>query len=187
MSSLIYLYKKVFVYYKMAEEIINSYIIADPQQYDNKKQKLLECVMTGNSKLYLGKIYTEEQINKLTSEEIDKLFNLYESKLSSLMVKSLGKSIINMYSLGACSILGINNQDALTNDLENDPFLNSALQRFTCDLYYRFGYLISPFTVGLITSKHYFSEKNISNINGDDRKISNNNSNTSDNEKSEKS
>ena len=186
-SSLIYLYKKVFVYYKMAEEIINSYIIADPQQYDNKKQKLLECVMTGNSKLYLGKIYNEEQINKLTSEEIDKLFNLYESKLSSLMVKSLGKSIINMYSLGACSILGINNQDALTNDLENDPFLNSALQRFTCDLYYRFGYLISPFTVGLITSKHYFSEKNIYNINGDNTKISNSNSNTSDNEKSEKS
>ena len=99
MSSLIYLYKKVFVYYKMAEEIINSYIIADPQQHDNKKQKLLEFVMTGNSKLYLGKIYNEEQINKLTSEEIDKLFNLFESKLSRLMVKSLGKSIINMYSL----------------------------------------------------------------------------------------
>ena len=170
----------------MAEDIINSYIITDPQQDDNKKQKLLECVMTGNSKLYLGKIYTEDQINKLTSEEIDKLFNLYESKLSSLMVKSLGKSIINMYSLGACSILGINNQEALTNDLEKDPFLNSALQRFTCDLYYRFGYLISPFTVGLITSKHYFSEKNMYNITsyGDDR---NNNSNTSDNEEPEKS
>ena len=45
------------------------------------------------------------------------------------MVKSLGKSIINMYSLGACSALGITNQEALSEDLENDPFLNSALQR----------------------------------------------------------
>ena len=33
-------------------------------------QKLLECVLTGNSKLYLGKIYTEEQINKLNTEEV---------------------------------------------------------------------------------------------------------------------
>ena len=34
-----------------------------------------------------------------------------------------------MYSMGACSALGITNQDALSEDLENDPFLNSALQR----------------------------------------------------------
>ena len=50
------------------------------------------------------------------------------------MVKSLGKSIIDMYSMGACSVLGVRNQEALSEDLENDPFLNSALQRFTCEL-----------------------------------------------------
>ena len=39
-----------------------------------------------------------------------------------------------MYSMGACAALGISNQDALSEDLESDPaFLNSALQRFTCD------------------------------------------------------
>ena len=53
--------------------------------------------------------------------------------------KSLGKSIINMYSMGACAALGISNQDALREDLESDSFLNSALQRFTCELYYRLG------------------------------------------------
>ena len=46
------------------------------------------------------------------------------------MVKSLGKSLINMYSMGACSVLGMTNQDALSEDLENDPFLNLGLQRF---------------------------------------------------------
>ena len=45
------------------------------------------------------------------------------------MVKLLGKSIIDMYSIGACSALGITNQDALSEDFENDPFLYSALQR----------------------------------------------------------
>ena len=43
-------------------------------------------------------------------------------------MKSLGCSIINMYSMGACAALGISNQEALSKDLENDPFLNSALQ-----------------------------------------------------------
>ena len=31
-------------------------------------------------------------------------------------------------------MLGITNQDALSEDLENNPFLNSALQRATCEL-----------------------------------------------------
>ena len=69
------------------------------------------------------------------------------------MVKSLGKSIINMYSMGACAALGISNQEALNKDLENDPFLNSALQRFTCELYYRFRSFLAPLSVGIIAAK----------------------------------
>ena len=86
---------------------------------------------------------------------MEKLFNNYEAKLSGQMVKSLGKPIINMYSMGACSALGITNQEALSEDLENNPFLNSALQRFTCELYYRFGSFLAPLSVGIITSRHY--------------------------------
>ena len=71
------------------------------------------------------------------------------------MVKSLGHSIINMYLMGACAALGITNQDALSEDLENDPFLNSTLQSFTCELYYRFGSFLAPLSIGIITSRHY--------------------------------
>ena len=66
---------------------------------------------------------------------MEKLFNNYEAKLSGQMVKLLGCSIVNMYLMGVCAVLGISDQDALSEDLENDPFLNSALQRFTCELY----------------------------------------------------
>ena len=76
------------------------------------------------------------------------------------MVKSLGHSIIKMYSMGACAVLGINNQEVLSEDLENDPFLNSALQRATCELYYRFGSFLAPLSIGIITSRHYLSEHN---------------------------
>ena len=65
-----------------------------------------------------------------------------------------------MYSMEACSALGIKNQEALSEDLENAPFLNSALQRFTCELYYRFGSFLAPLSIGIITSRHYLSECN---------------------------
>ena len=76
------------------------------------------------------------------------------------MVKSLGKSIINLYYMGTCAVLGISNQDALNEDLENDPFLNSALQRFTCELYYRFSSFLALLSIGMITSRHYLYEHN---------------------------
>ena len=143
----------------MAEDLIGNLGYETPQS-DTKRQKLLECVLTGNSKLYLGNFYTEEQLAKLNEEEVEKLFNNYEAELSGRMVKSLGHSIINMYSMGACSVLGITNQEALSEDLENDPFLNSAFQRFTCELYYRFSSFLAPLRVGIITSRHYLSECN---------------------------
>ena len=102
-----------------------------------KQQRLIECALTRNSKHCLGKAYTKEQVNKLSAEEVTKLFSNYGVKLSGQMVKSLGKSIIKMYSIGACATLGISNRDALSEDLESDPFLNSSLQRlcvnFTTD------------------------------------------------------
>ena len=86
---------------------------------------------------------------------VNTLINRYESVLSAQMTKSLGKSAINFYSNIACSVLGIGNQQDLSEDLECDPFLDTAMQRFTCDLYYRFGALLAPVSVGIITGKHY--------------------------------
>ena len=82
-----YLYARVKRYLpllKMAEEIFSSL------QSDTKCQKLLECVLTGKSKLYLGKAYTKDQLKKLNEEEVEKLFNNYEAKLSGQMVCLLG-------------------------------------------------------------------------------------------------
>ena len=62
--------------------------------------------------------------------------------------------------MGACAVVGTTNQEALSEDLENNPFLNSALQRFTCELYYRFGSFVAPLSIGIITSRHYLSERN---------------------------
>ena len=60
---------------KMAEELISNLGYETPQSphseasSDRKRQKLLECILTGNSKLYLGKIYTEYQLANLTKKK----------------------------------------------------------------------------------------------------------------------
>ena len=74
-----YLYawaKRYLPLFIMAEEIFSG------PQSDTKCQKLLKCILTENSKLYLGKVYTEDQFTKLGKEEVEKLFNNYEAKLS---------------------------------------------------------------------------------------------------------
>ena len=137
---------------KKADPKINEVEDSDVRE---RRERLVACVLSGNSKMYLGKEYTEQQINEMDCNDVNTLLNRYESVLSAQMTKSLGKSVINLYSNLACSLLGVGNQQELSTDLECDPFLNTAMQRFTCDLYYRFGALLAPVSVGIITGKHY--------------------------------
>ena len=127
----------------------------------DKRERLVACVLSGGSKIYLGKEYTEQQINEMDCTNVNTLLNRYESVLSAQMTKSLGKSVINLYSNIACSVLGVGNQQELSTDLECDPFLNTALQRLTCDLYYRFGALLAPVSIGIITGKHYAKNSSV--------------------------
>ena len=85
-----YIYTWVKIYLpllKMAEELIGNLGYESPQSPrsgaspDTKHQKLLKCVLTGNSKLYLGKVYTEDQFTKLSKEEVENF--LIITKLSS--------------------------------------------------------------------------------------------------------
>ena len=75
----------------------------------DKKERLVACVLSGNLKQYFRKEYTEQQINEMDCNDVNTLLNRYESILSAQITKSLGKSIINLYSNVACSVLGVGN------------------------------------------------------------------------------
>ena len=47
--------------------------------------------------MYLGKEYTEDQINKMDCNDVNTLSNRYESVFSAQMTKSLGKSVLNLF------------------------------------------------------------------------------------------
>ena len=49
----------------------------------DKRERLVACVLSGNSKMYLGKEYTEEQINEMDCNDVNTLLNRYESVLSA--------------------------------------------------------------------------------------------------------
>ena len=61
------------------------------------RERLVAWVLSGNPKMYLGKEYTEEQINKMDCNDVNTLLNRYESVLSAQMTKSLGKSVVILY------------------------------------------------------------------------------------------
>ena len=101
----------------------------DENAIRDKRERLVACALFGNSKQYLGKEYTEQQINEIDSYNINILSNRYDSVLSAEMTKSLGKSVINLYSDVACSVLGVGNQQDLT--LSGPGGAESAPLRFS--------------------------------------------------------
>ena len=48
--------------------------LEDSDVRDNR-ERLVSCVLSGNSKMYLGKEYTEEEINKMNRNDVNTLLN----------------------------------------------------------------------------------------------------------------
>jgi hypothetical protein len=141
-----------------AEEILKNTESND--QNEIKRERLSSIVAGGGSKQYLGKDLQISDIDKMTLEEINKLYYRYEARLGGSMTKTLGNSFINLYVLGVSKYFNIIDPPKLIQNLEEDPFLNHALTSLCCELYYRFGMYIAPFTAMLTTAKHIdFSEQ----------------------------
>ena len=49
----------------------------------DKRERLVACVLSGNSKMYLGKEYTEQQINEMDCTNVNTLLNRFESVCSN--------------------------------------------------------------------------------------------------------
>ena len=143
------------------EEIIEG--IKAPQNIDTtepnvdiqeKREKLISAVIGGGK--YLEKKITVETLNNMKDEEINKEFDKYEKKLGSAMVKTLGRSILELYSTAVSHFLPISEENKLklVEDLNQDPFLDHALNKTCCGLYYKYGMLLAPLTTSLTTFKY---------------------------------
>lgn len=143
--------------YKMnAEELLNENNTCDQNNEHNetKRERLSAIVAGGGSKQYLGKDLQMSDIDTMTPEQINKLYCRYEARLGASMTKTLGNSFINLYVMGVSKYFNVVNPPKLIQDLEEDPFINHALTSTCCELYYRYGMYLAPFTAMLTKTKH---------------------------------
>ena len=107
LALILYLYvrmKRYLPLLKMVEEIFSGY---ESPQSDTKGKKLLECVLTRNSKLYLGKVYTEEQLKNLVKK---KWKNFLQSKW--FMLAPLTSKFLVQPSNAECVVLETTHKDS---------------------------------------------------------------------------
>ena len=125
-----------------------------PQIQEKKRERLSSVVAGGKSKQYLGRELQMSDIDKMTTEQINKLYCKYEARLGASMTKTLGNSFINLYVMGVSKYFKVVDSPKLMQDLEEDPFINNALNNTCCELYYRYGMYLAPFTAMLTTARH---------------------------------
>ena len=124
----------------------------------NKKRARLTALAAGGqaNMSFKGHPLTAERVDSMLDEEIEELYTRYEARLGAAMTKSLGATLIRLYVNAASMVLPLppERQPALLADLQEDPFVSSALSTSCCELYHRYGMYLAPLTAALTTVKH---------------------------------
>ena len=144
--------------------ITNKYV-ADPDKVVIYKQRIAELISAGNSKEYLGKQITLDQLGKMSHCEIEKCYAIYEAKLGLKMTKSLGQSLITLYTASISHLFPIDNKEKLAKDLNDDPIINASLSSISSYLYFQYGAVLAPFAATMITFAHIINSENKNNNN----------------------
>ncbi|CAC5364332.1 unnamed protein product [Mytilus coruscus] len=154
----------------LSEQIVENINIDDEASevngsFKKKRERLSSVVAGGSSKQYLGKELQLSDIDKMTTEQINKLYCKYEARLGASMTKTLGNSFINLYVMGVSKFFKVVNPPILIQDLEEDPFINNALTNTCCELeslvaLIKWQVLLAMMLGGAITNAFAFSGSN---------------------------
>lgn len=154
-----------------AEELLQDIAVEQKDENeDTNRERLSAIVAGGGSKQYLGRDLQLSDIDGMSTEHINKLYCRYEARLGASMTKTLGNSFINLYVMGVSKYFNVVDSPKLIEDLEEDPFINHALTNACCELYYKYGMYLAPFTAMLTTARHinFNKKKNIDTIKNDE-------------------
>ena len=117
-------------------------------------RKIISYCCWSGSKQYLGRELQLTDIDEMSAENINKLYCRYEARLGASMTNTLGNSVINVYIMSVSKYFNVGNRPQLSVDLKEDPFINHALTSVCCELYYKYGMYLVPFTAMLTTARH---------------------------------
>lgn len=139
------------------------------QSADKMKERLIQVVAGGKSKQFLGKIYNTNEIEKLDTEQLTKLYGRYEAVLGGHITKTLKQHIIYAYARGVEALcptvsqgrLGVSDVNQMFESLNNGPFIDLALTSLTCQLYHQYGHFLAPIEAAILTSNFVVDQKQL--------------------------
>ena len=127
---------------------------AAPSDTEIKRERLLCVVAGGQSQAFLGKNFTIDDVQKWNEKQVDRVFNIYESRFSALISENIMNSFLDLMSKGLSYTMPLDSVTQLSNDLKSDFVLNTELRKVTGWVAYSFGPMLALFSAGLITAKH---------------------------------
>ena len=136
---------------------------------NKNKERLIQVVISGKSKKFLGKLYTTKEIEQLDNESTQKLYARYEAVLGGEITKKLKEHFIFAYARSVsliCPTLNYKIVDkvGLCNSLKDGPFVDLALSSLTCKLYHEYGHLLAPIEAAIITSNYLSADTDLKDL-----------------------
>ena len=116
------------------------------------------CCCSGKEQRLLWKNTTSNEIESLDHQALKKLYARYETYMGGVVTKSMKKHIVTAYTnivgLFLPKNLMINDRKALEDSLNKGPFIDLALNKWTCGMYHKFGHMLASVEAMLLTSNH---------------------------------
>jgi len=121
----------------------------------NKSYETLYIVIsTGQSKELLGKTITLDGLNKMSDEEIEAYYKIYEVSYAQRINDNLIDAVYRMYAFVLNRYLSIDDTEKLVEDLRNNYVLTSELKSLAGGLAATFGKFVAIAELGTTTLKH---------------------------------
>ena len=125
---------------------------------EDLRDRLVGIAVAGKSQEFLGKNITSDEIERLDQNELRKLYARYENRMGGLVTKSLKRHVVVAYTKLVGWLLPkslvIADTDALEVSLNEGPFIDIALEKWSCGMYHRFGHMLGPLEAVLLTGNH---------------------------------
>ena len=127
--------------------------------FSKEYQTLNIVVSTGRSKELLGRAITVNELDDMSSEQLDAYFKIYELNYADKVSNSLNNAILDLYTFAVNKVVSIDDVEKLRLDLQNSYILNHELKNLTGGISRISGKLWSLVEITLTTVKHLKLDK----------------------------
>ena len=105
-------------------------------------------------RLVKARVKTEEDLKKMSDEDVKKLYLKHEQTIVDGMADQVSKMFAKTWSNSISRVVPIDDEDELEKDLSGDIFLKAAIKNYFPSFYYDYGKYCAPASVLLTTGRH---------------------------------